>query len=190
MGYKAPKVDVRYCAPLEPVFELLDGGEIGTQITSGLDELGRELPDGVPMAPPVGYKSGPTLQDTILHMLRHQTLRAAADAEGFDSPEEADDFNIEDDPLDPATEYEAEFFSEDELRSRLTEYDSRFRKKPPAKEAGEDGNTEPDERRVVDDNGSPRGGDKVVKGKSVKKSNANDERSVSEADSSASGSDE
>lgn len=189
MGYKAPKVEVRYVAPLEPVFRMLDEGEL-LQVTSGLDELGREVPDTVPVAPPVGYSHGPSLQDTILHMLRHQSLRAAADAEGFDSPEEADDFDLPDDPLDPLTEYEAQFMPVDEIRERLTEYDRRFRKKASETKEASDGSTDTDERRVADGDDSSRRSDKVSESKSKSEQNADDGGSVHKADKRAARSDE
>lgn len=187
MGYKAPKVEVRYVAPFEPLFRVLDeSGEV-EQVTAGQNELGQEMPDPVPVAPPVGYKPGPTLQDTILHMLKQQALRVAADTADFDSPEEADDFEIEDDPLDPLTPYEAEFLPQDELRSRLTELDKAIKHNEAVKKAAklkeqEDGDTDPDERRVEHrTSGTGRRSEKR-KGEPEPEQDADDERSVRKAD--------
>lgn len=97
---------------LEPrKISIFDGvfDEDGVQVTSGQNELGQETPDPVPMAPPVGYAQHATLADSISRMLKHQLMAQAAAAEGFDTPEEADDFDIEDDPLDPLTPYERHF---------------------------------------------------------------------------------
>lgn len=94
----------RYVAPFEGVFDT-----DGVQVTSGQDKFGREVPDPVPLAPPVGYRPPPTLADMIRRMVQSELLTQAADLEDFDSFEEAEDFDIEDDPLDPKTPYEAVF---------------------------------------------------------------------------------
>ena len=65
-----------------------------------LNEEGQELPDPTPMAPPVGFKREPPLHERIRAMVQHEFLRARAEAD-FESPEEADDFVIDDDGDDP-----------------------------------------------------------------------------------------
>lgn len=94
----------RYVAPFEPLYDA-----DGVQVHSGQDQLGRELPDPVPMAPPVGYRAPPTLADMIRRMVRSEAMLMASEAEEFDTFEEAEDFDIEDDPVDPRTPYEAVF---------------------------------------------------------------------------------
>lgn len=96
--------EVRFVHPFDGVFD-----EDGVQVSSGQDDRGRELPDPVPMAPPVGYRQPPTLADMIRRMVQSEVLRRAAAVEEFDSFEEAEDFEIEDDPIDPKTPYEAVF---------------------------------------------------------------------------------
>lgn len=61
-----------------------------------LNEHGQLVPDPVPMAPPVGFKPQPSLSE----MIRAQVLAASRDAarEGFETVEEADDFDVGDDP--------------------------------------------------------------------------------------------
>lgn len=81
----------------------------GVQTVSGQNEKGQEVPDPVPVAPPVGYRRPPTLQENIQRMIRSEMLQQAAAAEGFDTFEEAEDFDIEDDPVDAQTPYEAVF---------------------------------------------------------------------------------
>lgn len=81
----------------------------GVQVTSEIDDDGNELPDPVPMSPPVGYRREPTLGEMIQQFVRSEQLRAQAEAEGFDTFEEADDFDIPDDPLDPLTPWEEHF---------------------------------------------------------------------------------
>lgn len=96
--------DGRYVAPFEGLYD-----EDGVQVVSGQDDRGRELPDPVPTAPPVGYKPPPPLADMIRRMVHSELLARVADAGDFDTPEEADDFDIPDDPIDPKTPYEAVF---------------------------------------------------------------------------------
>lgn len=81
----------------------------GVQVNAGQDKYGREVTDPIPVAPPVGFMQTPDLKDIIRDMLRSEQLRRAADTEGVDTFEEGEDFDIDDDPLDPETEYEAEF---------------------------------------------------------------------------------
>lgn len=70
-----------------------------------LDERGRELLDGRPMEPPVGYNPQPSLMDRIRTMVRDAALQrdlARAGAETFD---EANDFEVGDD-YDPSSPWE------------------------------------------------------------------------------------
>lgn len=72
------------------------------------DEKGRELPDPTPMAPPVGFKKQPTMVEMIRNMVRSEALRQAAAAQGQESFEEADDFDVGED-VDPSAPYEEQF---------------------------------------------------------------------------------
>lgn len=74
-----------------------------------LDKRGREIPDPLPMAPPIGYKRSPSLAEQIRAMVVSEKLRQEALESGFETFEESDDFEIEDDPADPRTPYEAVF---------------------------------------------------------------------------------
>lgn len=73
-----------------------------------LDKNGHEVPDPKPLSIPMGYKRPETLQEQVQRLIRSSMSEYAAlqDAETF---EEADDFDIEDDELDPSTPYEMEF---------------------------------------------------------------------------------
>lgn len=73
-----------------------------------LDTAGREIPDPTPMAPPVGYKKQPSMVDHIRSMVRSELLRQSVAAEGLETFEEAEDFDVGDD-YDPTTPYEAVF---------------------------------------------------------------------------------
>lgn len=71
------------------------------------DGSGHELVSPLPMAPPVGYKKTPSLSDQIREMVRSERLAQAAAEQGFETFEEADDFEIGD--FDPSSPYEIDF---------------------------------------------------------------------------------
>jgi hypothetical protein len=104
----------------------------GVQATSEIGADGKEYPDPVPMAPPVGYRPPPTIMEMIQTMIRSEQLRTQLDAQGFDTFEEAEDFDIEDDPLDPHTPYEAVF---DPPPAPLPEVPLKSEVKPPVSPA-------------------------------------------------------
>lgn len=81
----------------------------GVQATSGIGRDGLEYPDPVPMAPPVGYDAPPDLVTMIRTMIKGEQIRQRADEAGMETFEEADDFEIYDDPDDPLTDYEKIF---------------------------------------------------------------------------------
>lgn len=69
---------------------------------------GRELLDPTPMAPPVGYKRQPSLAEQIREMVRSERLAADLEAAGYETFDEAEDFEIGDD-YDPTSPYEQHF---------------------------------------------------------------------------------
>lgn len=73
-----------------------------------LDPLGRELADPTPMAPPVGYNPQPTLVDQMRAMIMGERMRIAAEEAGMETFEEADDFEMDEDPF-PRSRHEDEF---------------------------------------------------------------------------------
>lgn len=73
-----------------------------------LDARGREKPDPTPIAPPIGYKRQPSLAEQIRNMVRSERLAMEAQAAGYETFEEADDFDTGED-LDPRSPYEVEF---------------------------------------------------------------------------------
>lgn len=81
--------------------------EDGVQVSSAIGPDGKEYPDPVPMAPPVGFGAPPDLMDMMRKMITSYSYQARLDAEGFDTEEEASDFDIDDDPLPPLTLHEA-----------------------------------------------------------------------------------
>lgn len=88
----------------EPKFD-----EDGVQATAGIRLDGKEEIDPVPMAPPVGYNAPPDLMTMIRSMIQSEAVRAELAKEEFETFEEADDFEIEGDPIDRLTDYEAVF---------------------------------------------------------------------------------
>lgn len=74
-----------------------------------LSERGREIPDPTPVSPPIGYKKHVSQADRLREMIRSAKLAQAAEEQGFETFEEAEDFNIPDDPIDPNTPYEELF---------------------------------------------------------------------------------
>lgn len=67
-----------------------------------------EVPDPVPMSPPVGYRAQPSMADVVREMVRGELMRRAADEAGVESFEDADDFDVDDD-YDPSSPWEQDF---------------------------------------------------------------------------------
>lgn len=82
-------------------------GRVDTRIRDvKLNEAGSEILDSTPMEPPLGYVAQPSMFDVMRKMIsdRERELSAA----GFETPEEADDFDVDDD-FDPSSPYEHDF---------------------------------------------------------------------------------
>ena len=50
-----------------------------------IDKAGRELVDGLPMEPPIGYRREPSLAERIRSMVRGEQLAAEARAAGMET---------------------------------------------------------------------------------------------------------
>lgn len=72
------------------------------------DDLGREIMDPTPIAPPIGYRKQPSIAEQMRAMIRSERLREEAAAQGYESFEEADDFDVDDD-FDPTSPFEEQF---------------------------------------------------------------------------------
>lgn len=69
------------------------------------DQKGREIPDPTPLAIPAGLKKPESMQDMIRRFVRIEASRIAQ-AEGYESFDEADDFEVDDaEPDDVNTPY-------------------------------------------------------------------------------------
>lgn len=64
-----------------------------------LNDHGQELPDGEPMAAPIGFVRQAPLHERIRAMVQHE-YRRAAESKEVETPDEADDFVIDDDGED------------------------------------------------------------------------------------------
>jgi len=74
-----------------------------------LDNNGHEILSDKPMAIPVGFRRPPTLAEQVARLVRTERFKESLEHEDLETFEEADDFDIPDDPLDPTTPYEADY---------------------------------------------------------------------------------
>lgn len=81
------------------------------------DERGRELPDPTPIDVPLNWKRPPSMQDLIKQHIRVEMSRQAADT-GMETFEEADDFEVDEDP-DPLSQYELREMAEERPKPRV-----------------------------------------------------------------------
>lgn len=73
-----------------------------------LNLLGQEVPDPTIIDPPLGYIQQPDLMELMRRMIRTE-MAQAIDQTQFETFEEADDFDIDDDPVDYSSPYEEYF---------------------------------------------------------------------------------
>lgn len=99
-------------------------------LRSELDANGHEIPDPIPMAPPIGYLKQPSMIENIRAMIRSENLRREAESAGKETFDEADDLDDpEADDYEPSSPYEMRFEPTpvNELRRRQSDAS-----KPPA----------------------------------------------------------
>lgn len=75
----------------------------------GLDNDGKLVPDPVPIAPPIGYKKAPSMVEIVRDMVKGERLAQAAREAGAETFEEAEDFDVPDDPPDMRSPFENTF---------------------------------------------------------------------------------
>lgn len=68
-----------------------------------------ERPDPRPMAIPIGMERPESLQEKMRRLIRDEAVNMQLAQGGVETFEEADNFNIPDDPIDPSTPYEEDF---------------------------------------------------------------------------------
>lgn len=98
------------------------------EVISSLDEEGREILDTTPIAPPVGFLEQPSMFEIVREMVRSEQFKAQMEAEGLESFEEADDFDVDDD-FDPNTPYENDFDPSYQELKQAVEEDRRSKAK-------------------------------------------------------------
>jgi len=83
-------------------------------------KAGREVMDSTPMAVPIGMKRPESLVDQMRSMIRRELSEAAAQ-HGRETFEEANDFEVDDDPDDPTTPWEHAADADDRMPGELDE---------------------------------------------------------------------
>lgn len=78
------------------------------QSKARIDELGREIGDPTPLAIPIKHRREETQDERIKRLVRSERLAQEAANAGFETFEEADDFDVGDD-FDPTSPYEEVF---------------------------------------------------------------------------------
>lgn len=94
----------------------------------------QEANNGIPVEMPIGYGRGSDLNARVAEMVRRE-ISMYAEAQGQETFEEADDFDIPDDPIEFSSPYEEHFDHEEnyiKLREQVAE--AKKRKKAPPKE--------------------------------------------------------
>lgn len=76
---------------------------------SGYNERGEEVPDPKPIALNVNFVRPVPLGERIRSLVHNELLARELKANEVETFEEADDFNVADDPVDPTTPFEETF---------------------------------------------------------------------------------
>jgi len=114
------------------------------------NEKGEEILDPTPMALTVGFTRPLTLEERIASMVRGEMSLASQKA-GFETFEDANDFDVDDESFDPSTPYEEKYYGqfEKEVEIESRHYESRdgqrYRKKQKAPPR------QPDKRDMVEE---------------------------------------
>lgn len=90
-----------------------------------LDANGHELPNPVPMQPPVGYVKRPSIAQQMREMIQQVSYEAAMS--GQETEEEANDFDVDED-FEPSSPWEDEFEVDPTMEAMLA-----LQSKPPVK---------------------------------------------------------
>lgn len=85
---------------------------IDVYLQPGYNEVGQEIPDPNPIEVPAHLRRPKSIEDRIRAVIESERARAVAESQGFETFEEANDFNVGDDD---------EFVSQYELREMREE---------------------------------------------------------------------
>lgn len=113
-----------------------------------LDDLGREVLDNSPVAIPLRFRRQENLASEVQRLVQHY-ISTAAEAQGHETFEEADDFDVGDD-YDPHSPYELD---EDQIY-----YDHRDQRLPDQPPAGTNPTNNAIPERVQPDGQTPTAG--------------------------------
>lgn len=105
------------------------------QRAAGFNDAGEFIPDATPMAPPIGYKDQPSMIDIVRKMVRDERLAADLDAQGVETFEEADDFEVGDEGEDLKSGHENDF--DPPVKELVSEGKKEIARKKAAREAEE-----------------------------------------------------
>lgn len=84
--------------------------EVEGVVTPYIDKDGKEVLDPRPIAPPVGFVERDSITDRLRELIAGERMRRTAELREMDSFEEADDFDVDDDPIPMRdTPYENDF---------------------------------------------------------------------------------
>lgn len=83
-------------------------GEVLDHKGRRLTPTGAEIPDPVPIAPPLGYKKQPSIFEHMRQLIQNERIRQDLISQGVETFEESDDFDVDDD-YDPTSPWENEF---------------------------------------------------------------------------------
>lgn len=75
----------------------------------GLHADGTPVLDPLPIAPPIGYVKAPSMVEIVRDMVRGERLRQEAEAAGYETFEESEDFDVGDEDVHARSPYENEF---------------------------------------------------------------------------------
>lgn len=100
----------------------------------GLAPDGRQVPDPVPLAPPIGYKKQPSMVEIVRDMVRGERLKQAAIEAGHETFEESEDFEVGDENADELRSGFENDFDPDikTLQSAVAEETAKRKKDPPS----------------------------------------------------------
>lgn len=89
------------------------------------NERGEELPDPTPLELPVGFTRPPTLDELVARLVVDPAMQRELKDAGFETEEEANDFDVPDEMPDPTSPYQ----NEDTLVTEADEIRNGFRPK-------------------------------------------------------------
>lgn len=95
----------------------------------GFDKNGNLIMDPTPIAPPIGYKKHPSMVEIVRDMVKSERLAQEALASGHETFEEAEDFEIDDEPEQLRSKWENDF--EPSLKELTKAGEAELKKKGP-----------------------------------------------------------